>query len=84
MGFFSSFQFVFIHFLLKKKIFEQKPKDFLKNMRNARKLELPTAYRCTPTELLPLGSGTKMEKKIGWAKPNRLILSIAIIDKLME
>ena len=40
---------------------------------------LPTAYSCTPTELLPLGSVTKMNKKIGWAKPNRLILSITII-----
>lgn len=79
MGFFSSCRTAYNFSFFKKKIFEQKPKDFLKNTHNACTSALPTAYSCTPTLLLPLGSETKMEKKIGLAKPNRLILSIAII-----
>ena len=83
MGFFSSSRTAYFFSSLKKKIFEQKPKDFLKNTHNACITALPTAYSCTPTELLPLGSGTKLKKKIGLAKPNRLILSIAIIYTTM-
>ena len=81
MGFFSSRRTAYNFSFSKKKIFEQKPKDFLKNTHNACISALPTAYGCTPTEPLPLGSGTKMNKKIGLAKPNRLILSIAVIYK---
>ena len=79
MGFFSSSQIANIFYFDKKKIFEQIPKDFLNNTYNIRILALPTADGCTPTEPLPLGSGTKMKKKIGAAKPYRLILSIVII-----
>ena len=79
MGFFSSCRTAYNFSFFKKKIFEQKPKDFLKNTHIACISALPTAYGCTPTEPLPLGSGTKMNKKIGWTKSNRLIVSITVI-----
>ena len=80
MGFFSSSRIAYNFSFFKRKIFDQKTKDFPKNTHNPCISALPTAYSCTPTELLPLGSGTKMYKKIGLAKPNRLILSIKNID----
>ena len=79
MGFFSPRQTAYIFYFYKKKIFEQKPKDFLNNTHNVCILALPTARGCTPTEPLPLGSGTKMKKKIGRTKSYRLILSITVI-----
>ena len=84
MGFSSSSRTAYIFYCYKKKIFEQKLKDFLKNTQNACISALPTAYGCTPTEPLPLGSGTKMNKKIGKAKPNRLIFSIITIKYCLQ
>ena len=47
-----------------------KPKDFVKKtykMKNTCILALPIASSCTSTLLYPVGSGTKLEKKIGMA-----------------